>query len=710
MAEAPNADALSARCADALREAGAGSGAGLTARCDGLLSSACEPRERALALDTVALIAQRHGWFIEARRALAEIVARDPSRRVELAALLARGWSFEAALDALGDAPEDPLLRADLLARTGRAEASLAVLLAAPTSDAVSMRLLDAGRPELAVSRDPDGLVAATLALWRGDLDDAERIAARLDAATILGAVRALRGDLDGALASLDRAIARDPRDAEARCWRAEALLRAGRADEALDEARRAGEASPEFTQYVPALLLRYRAEVALGRPVQLPEGALVDSLRALLPHRAREIAALLPGAAERDAPPRSAEVAELLDTALASLESLDATRWLRAAIQHLRAGRFEEARAEAARVAKLTRQGDAWVAAEVVAQRCDVATGRFTAIPRGPLSARLAALAPGHARTLARATEPAPQEDRATRLASMLDEALAALGGNRSFLPMFVRGGAMQRLPVDDAPRRLAKESLWRVVVDGDDAALDALSRVVDRFPARPEPHLYVGELHLWFGRWELARRAFERARAMQRHTRWAWIGLGAAALGEGDVGGALETFERGVRVAGGVGPTLFVYRGEARWRAGDLSRAREDLAHACRINPTRIAAWMLLALVADAQGDAACRASSAREARARAPGLVGDAADACGATLPSRRETLEPELMRAVFGAALSMMRGNRSSNQPTYLLPDGRLRVATLAPDDAADRVLLARADPLDRGRSDGACPAP
>ena len=46
----------------------------------------------------------------------------------------------------------------------------------------------------------------------------------------------------------------------------------------------------------------------------------------------------------------------------------------------------------------------------------------------------------------------------------------------------------------------------------------------------------------------------------------------------------------------------------------------------------------------------------------------------------------------------AALAMMRGNRSSNYPTYHLADGRLRVATTEPDEAGDAALGARAAAL------------
>lgn len=685
-------------CAEALRAAGEGPGTGVTARCDEALARAADPRSRARALDAIARIGQRHGWFGEARDALELLVREDPGRRAELAGLLARGWSFDAALDALGDAPNETLLRADLLAGAGRADDAVAALASAPPGVDVSARLIALGQHTLAAARDPKSLAAATLALWRGDLDAAEARASAIDAPTILGAVRALRGDLSGALSALDDALARAPRDAEARCWRAEVLLRLGRAEEALDEARRAGESSPEFTQYVPALLVRYRAELALGRAVQLPRGALIAALRALLPRRGDDIDAALPGAPRPQGPPRPAEVMELLDTALASLDSVDATRWLRGAVAHLRAGRFEEGHAEALRALKHSAHGDPQVAARVVAHRCEVALGRFEGFAAGPFTARLTALAPRHADTVARSTQ--STTSREASIAALLDDALAALGGNRSFHPVFARDGALLPLPVEEAPRRLAKQTLWRVVIDGDARTLAALAEVVARFPSQPEPHLYVGELHLWRGRWALARAAFERALSLQRHTRWGWIGLGAAALGEGNVAGALDTFARGEREAGGVGPTMFVYRGEARWRAGDLVRARADLEHACQRNPTRISAWMLLALVAHAQGDARRRDEAAREARARAPGLVGDAADDCGEDLPPRAAALSPACMERVFLAALAMMRGNRSSNYPTYHLRDGRLRVATIEPDAAGDEVLIERARALER----------
>jgi tetratricopeptide (TPR) repeat protein len=77
--------------------------------------------------------------------------------------------------------------------------------------------------------------------LWLGDY---ARALEKLDAAVALGAltfvfgwrgaVRLKLGDHDGALADLDRAVALDPKDFEARGWRAEAYRIRGRGAEAL--------------------------------------------------------------------------------------------------------------------------------------------------------------------------------------------------------------------------------------------------------------------------------------------------------------------------------------------------------------------------------------------------------------------------------------------------------------------------------------------
>jgi hypothetical protein len=171
--DAPLETSLRTLCADALREAATGPGTGMSARCDEALRRACTPAERALALETLVAIGERHGWLREARAALERLAVDSPRRRADLARLLARGWSFATALDALGPGSDEPLLRADLLNAAGRVDDALAALRAAPEGADLDARLAALGREDLAAARAPNGLTAARVALWRGDLDHA---------------------------------------------------------------------------------------------------------------------------------------------------------------------------------------------------------------------------------------------------------------------------------------------------------------------------------------------------------------------------------------------------------------------------------------------------------------------------------------------------------------------------------------------------------
>lgn len=255
---------------------------------------------------------RRVGWFNEAARTLEEALGREPDdvpllragaslfeethhhERADL--LLARVMSRSPDdVDAVaararlslraGDHPAAVALRDHLGATTARdparvlAAASLSIALGDfddAEARAVEALAIDAG------GRDARRMLA-TLRLWRGDDRAAEALLEGDEGAPRLrGITQALRGAYAAALACFDDALRRDPRDAEAHVWRAEALLHLGRAEDAVDAAVRGGDVSPDGAAYLAAELVRAVAQIRVGRLPGLSEQG-PHSLLALL-------------------------------------------------------------------------------------------------------------------------------------------------------------------------------------------------------------------------------------------------------------------------------------------------------------------------------------------------------------------------------------------------------------------------------------------
>src|SRR6185436_19121426 len=115
-----------------------------------------------------------------------------------------------------------------------------------------------------------------TAALDRGDLDGAIAALSRAlmrapdhaRAAMLLGVALGRKGDLDGAERALEQALAVRPDLAEAQVSLAEILRRRGRLDEALDRFRRAIDAAPSDRALLgEAYRGRGAIHLAQGRP-----------------------------------------------------------------------------------------------------------------------------------------------------------------------------------------------------------------------------------------------------------------------------------------------------------------------------------------------------------------------------------------------------------------------------------------------------------
>lgn len=247
-----------------------------------------------------------------------------------------------------------------------------------------------------------------------------------------------------------------------------------------------------------------------------------------------------------------------------------------------------------------------------------------------------------------------------------LLDSMRTALRGNYGEQATHVVGGALKRLPPSgrEGPRSASRIALESLRSHSLDEVLSALEEVERRHARSSLPACHRAEALLWAGRLDEAAREFERAIAMVRGTRFAWIGLTGVAMLRGAYDEALRVCAEGVRVMGDTsGPAVFIYRGEVLRRMGRLEEARADLELAVRRSPRRLSATINLALISD-------EAKYAEVVFDRAPALMSDA-----------RRGLERPTTRQVLERALELMRGNRSTSLITYWAR-GRMR---LVPND-------------------------
>lgn len=280
--------------------------------------------------------------------------------------------------------------------------------------------------------------------------------------------------------------------------------------------------------------------------------------------------------------------------------------------------------------------------------------------------------------------------------------EALRRMRGNRTVRTTYLdAAGQLRRLRTRGGVRHDSRRALQLIRTFPPDETLRALDEVCARYPDASLPICHRGELHLWLGDLDAARRDLYGAIERHRWTRWAYIGLSGVELMRGRPGNAIAANARGVEVMGGtVGPAVYAYRGEAYRLLGDHSRARADLEKAIELTPTRVAAWVNLALLHDARGDDAGFVRAWAHLERAASGLLSCAAAEVDVVLfrdpgdpPARAE------QRAVLERCLVMMRGNRSTSCATFFTADGHLRF--VQPLSAAGVSPHARdADILDR----------
>jgi tetratricopeptide (TPR) repeat protein len=261
-----------------------------------------------------------------------------------------------------------------------------------------------------------------------------------------------------------------------------------------------------------------------------------------------------------------------------------------------------------------------------------------------------------------------------------ILEHALGRMRGNRTTTATFVDDGEnLRRVRARGGVRFASRHALQLIRVLPPEQVVEALDAVVAHHPTASLPICHRGELHLWLGDLARAQADLEAALSLDPFTRWAYIGLTGIDLMRGDPEAALRTCAHGVHMMNDTeGPAVYVYRGEAYRRLGRFEEARTDLEKAVALTPTRIGAWVDLALLyAQLDEGAAFEGVWAHLERA-APGLLGDAGREVGVTPWIRDDAMASrEERQRVLEHALVMMRGNRSTSCATYFTREGALR---------------------------------
>lgn len=268
---------------------------------------------------------------------------------------------------------------------------------------------------------------------------------------------------------------------------------------------------------------------------------------------------------------------------------------------------------------------------------------------------------------------------------AEVVELGLARMRGSRaaplSWFDEAVPGDSFDKLRgfVGMGPRHAARAVLGTIRGAEPARVFERFSRVIAEHPGSALPVCHRGELRLWLGDVAGAEADLDAALAIEAHTRWAYIGRTMAALLRGDPQAALAEDARGVAIMGGEGPAVHVHRGEALRRLGRMTEAIAQLRRAVALHPGRVGAWINLGLAYAANGESSARSAVFERLRTRCPGLVSDAALACGVAAWGDGETVDDAAQETVLAQALVLLRGNRSASLVTYVDSRGQLRIA-------------------------------
>ena len=500
------------------------------------------------------------------------------------------------------------------------------------------------------LARDP-GHVAAHLVmtqrhLWLGDwpaaaaqLSHAQTLAPdRPDVLLDAGVLAFMRGELDQAMACLERSAAARPTHGETFLWLAEVLCARGDfAAGSLRAQHGVRLASDGLSRHVIGDLVIARAQGPL-----LKTANFADGLRQLTPKRALGMA--LPSEAARKA------VAILTQLAFRAVRHQEPRR-----------------RQTLGTLAK-TR---VWLGALSYQHWTGLSAPQGSDHHFHGYAELMAALLPD--------TPPATEATSRDELLRHRQELLRRLRGNRSPHLVVVAGegsdARLHRVVVPPGVRTACEAVQKSIRYQSPAAALAGFGELFQRFPGSQHPYAFRGELHLWLGNYADARADFCAALQCAMPTRWALYGLGAAATLEGDYHEATLWFDLAKATLGDLG-TVFAYRGDLAFETGRFAEALVDLRQAIARTPARIGATVTLALAEHAAGQSDALTARFRTLQQLAPHLLADAALALKLpfspnALPSFAEQIE------VLRQARQMLRGNRSSTCATYFAASGELR---------------------------------
>jgi tetratricopeptide (TPR) repeat protein len=234
----------------------------------------------------------------------------------------------------------------------------------------------------------------------------------------------------------------------------------------------------------------------------------------------------------------------------------------------------------------------------------------------------------------------------------SAIEQIIERFGGNHTPDLTLADGGKLTSVPRCIDPGQLGVSVQLVLRTRGPEAVRDLYHQLAPRVDGHPRFLIYQGETELWLGNYNAAAQVFRVALARSNNVKWAWIGLGASALLQGDFRRAQEIWAEGLSITRWAGPTLYVYRGECYRRQGEVELARRDLYEAVIQKPQRLSAWINLALLDPREEIVDWVEGALLEL---APILMDELTG-------SRAERLEK---------VLEAMRGNRSSSRITYHL---------------------------------------
>ncbi len=297
-----------------------------------------------------------------------------------------------------------------------------------------------------------------------------------------------------------------------------------------------------------------------------------------------------------------------------------------------------------------------------------------------------------GVLRELAPELAPAALESHEVQaLVAAVEAALSALRGNRSIYGSHVVNGELTRLETRTGCRFESRWILQLLRIIPGEVCLEFYDEMLPRYPGSSLPICHRGELHMWLGDTAKARVDLETAIETVEGTRWAYIGLAGLQLVDGDLQGSLDTNAKGVRVMNNTeGPAIYVFRGEALRKLGQLEKAIEELEKAIHWHPARVSATVNLALAYQAKGPKPKADEHKTDEHPgfeplwrrlldeQACGLLSDAARELGLTIVGDRGwSPETSVKVQVLEHALVMMGYNRSSGLMTYWTRAGQMR---------------------------------